>query len=70
MVKQSLRSCLSCGRKAPKSELLRFVWRRDTVLADQRQRASGRGAYSCDNEQCRAQFLTDKKKWIRAFRLY
>jgi predicted RNA-binding protein YlxR (DUF448 family) len=44
------RSCVGCGRKAPQSELIRFV-ARDGVLAPGRGQP-GRGAYTCRRLAC------------------
>ena len=45
-----IRSCAGCGRKAPQSELIRFV-ARDGVLAPGRGQP-GRGAYTCRRLAC------------------
>jgi len=47
-----VRTCVSCGVKKPKSELLRFVAEGE-ICADERQVRQGRGAYVCNNEECR-----------------
>ena len=46
----SVRTCVGCGRKAPQSELLRFV-AKDGALAHGR-REPGRGAYTCRRLAC------------------
>ena len=47
------RSCMGCGRKAHKSELLRFVVdRQGELLLDPGQQAPGRGGYFCRREAC------------------
>ena len=45
-----VRTCVGCGRKAPQSELLRFV-AKDGALAHGR-REPGRGAYTCRRLAC------------------
>jgi len=45
-----LRTCVGCGRRAPKHELVRFTGR-DGVLSA-RWTASGRGAYTCRDAAC------------------
>jgi uncharacterized protein len=45
-----LRTCIGCGRKAPKGELLRFVARDGTLV--QSATESGRGAYTCPRLAC------------------
>ncbi|MFH1490374.1 MAG: YlxR family protein [Pseudomonadota bacterium] len=48
-----IRTCLSCGRKAGKSELVRFVLdERGCLCRDERMRLPGRGAYVCKNRSC------------------
>lgn len=44
------RTCVGCGRRAPQSELVRFV-ARDGVLTPGRTEP-GRGAYTCRRLQC------------------
>lgn len=47
------RTCLGCGRKAPKERLLRFVVREDGTLAlDLDQIRPGRGGYLCPEKGC------------------
>jgi predicted RNA-binding protein YlxR (DUF448 family) len=47
------RTCMGCGRKAHKSELLRFVVdEQGKIVFDPGQRASGRGGYFCRREEC------------------
>jgi uncharacterized protein len=45
-----IRTCVGCGRKAPQSELIRFV-AQDGVLVWSAT-APGRGAYSCRRLAC------------------
>ncbi len=45
-----VRTCVGCGRKAPQSELIRFV-ARDGVLIES-DKASGRGTYTCRRLAC------------------
>jgi uncharacterized protein len=49
-VTEPIRSCIGCGRKAPQSELLRFV-ARDGLLVPGRNEP-GRGAYTCRRLSC------------------
>jgi predicted RNA-binding protein YlxR (DUF448 family) len=49
-VTDPIRSCIGCGRKAPQSELLRFV-AKDGVLVPGRTEP-GRGAYTCRRLSC------------------
>jgi uncharacterized protein len=49
-VTEPVRTCVGCGRKAPQSELLRFV-AKDGALA-YGQKEPGRGAYTCRRLAC------------------
>ena len=63
------RSCIGCGRKTGKAELLRFVRREDgTLLFDETQRESGRGGYFCPQESCFA-LAFKKRRLARRFHL-
>lgn len=47
------RTCMGCGRKAHKSDLLRFVVdEQGKIVFDRRQQAPGRGGYFCRREEC------------------
>ncbi len=55
------RTCLACGRKTAKAELLRLCRHQDgRVTIDVQQRLPGRGAYVCPASAC-AQLLVKKK---------
>jgi N utilization substance protein A len=45
-----IRSCVGCGRKAPQSELLRFVARQGRLIPGDHR--PGRGAYTCRRLSC------------------
>ncbi len=45
-----IRSCVGCGRKAPQSELLRFVAKDGRLVAGRSE--PGRGAYTCPRLSC------------------
>jgi uncharacterized protein len=45
-----LRTCVGCGRKAPKEELLRFVARNGALASGPED--PGRGAYTCRRLAC------------------
>jgi uncharacterized protein len=49
-VTEPIRSCIGCGRKAPQSELQRFVARNGTLVAGVGE--PGRGAYTCRRLSC------------------
>jgi len=45
-----VRTCIGCGRRLPKDELVRFVAADGTVIADPRR--EGRAAYTCHRLSC------------------
>ena len=48
-----LRRCTGCGEQKPKKELVRVVKTPDgEILLDLTGKASGRGAYICNNAEC------------------
>jgi uncharacterized protein len=49
-VSEPTRSCVGCGRKAPQSELLRFVAKDGLLVAAAHE--AGRGAYTCRRLSC------------------
>jgi predicted RNA-binding protein YlxR (DUF448 family) len=49
-VTEPIRTCVGCGRKAPQSELVRFV-AKEGVLVHGRSEP-GRGAYTCRRPAC------------------
>ena len=50
MTSRPTRTCAGCGRKAPKSELVRFVAAEGVLTAG--ERAPGRGVYTCRRLAC------------------
>lgn len=64
-----VRTCVSCGRKAPKRELTRFTWQDAAPAVDSIGNKAGRGAYCCKSEKCLKMFEKQHKKWKRIFRL-
>lgn len=51
--KLPLRKCTGCGEQKPKKELVRVVKTPDgEILLDLTGKASGRGAYICNNAEC------------------
>ncbi|WP_051553610.1 YlxR family protein [Desulfobulbus elongatus] len=55
------RTCRGCGRKAPKSELLRFVVTEGALALDQCGGLAGRGIYCCNHTTCRERLAKSKK---------
>ena len=50
MTTQPIRSCVGCGRKAPQSQLQRFVAEEGRLVPGKGK--PGRGAYTCRRLQC------------------
>jgi len=63
-----IRTCLACGRKAAKDELLRLCREASgTVTIDSKQKLPGRGAYVCMSVAC-AERLARRKGLHHGFR--
>ncbi|GAB4340494.1 MAG: hypothetical protein Kow0089_14250 [Desulfobulbaceae bacterium] len=58
-----IRTCRGCGKKAPKSELVRFVLDQGRLVEDDRGR--GYGVYCCPAEVCRDKARTRIRKHKR-----
>jgi predicted RNA-binding protein YlxR (DUF448 family) len=62
------RTCLACGRKAGKLELLRIACNKaGNIAVDPRQRLPGRGAYVCRTRSC-GELLKKRKGLHHGFR--
>ncbi|MBP2650260.1 MAG: hypothetical protein H6Q74_1085 [Firmicutes bacterium] len=60
--KVPLRMCVGCQAMKNKKELLRVVLTPEgTVLIDMTGKKSGRGAYVCNDEQCLAKAVKEKR---------
>jgi len=63
-----IRTCISCGVKRPKKELVRLVLdNQGLVHKDDKGSLPGRGAYVCPRREC-LELLERKNKLSRAFR--
>jgi uncharacterized protein len=49
-VREPIRTCAGCGRKAPQAELVRFVAREGVLSASAKR--PGRGVYTCRRLAC------------------
>jgi len=65
-----IRTCIFCGRKDFKENLIRITCFQQKIGLDKRQRLPGRGAYICFREECREKLATLKgvKRLARALR--
>ena len=50
--KVPLRMCIACRQLFEKRQMLRVVKNEDKIFLDFTSKASGRGAYVCDNPDC------------------
>ena len=50
--KTPLRMCIACRQLFEKRDMLRVVRSEDKIFLDFTSKASGRGAYVCDNPDC------------------
>ena len=50
--KAPLRMCIACRQLFEKKEMLRVVRNDEKIFLDFTSKASGRGAYVCDNPDC------------------
>ena len=62
------RTCLGCGKKAAKATLIRFAVVNGCIVIDEGYRLTGRGAYSCRQENCLRLLAKKGKKLARALR--
>jgi hypothetical protein len=63
-----IRTCISCGAKRRKRELIRLVVNGGgQIIKDDQGKVQGRGAYVCKRESCREQ-LSKNRRLGRRFR--
>ena len=63
-----IRTCISCGAKRRKRELIRLVVNGGgQIIKDDQGKVQGRGAYVCRRESCREQ-LSKNRRLGRRFR--
>jgi predicted RNA-binding protein YlxR (DUF448 family) len=51
-VSAPIRTCVGCGRKAPRAELVRFAAPEGVLEVDAGRSLPGRGAYTCPRPSC------------------
>ena len=64
---EAIRTCVGCGRKAPRQELVRFVARVGRLEHDPTGRKPGRGAYTCRRRAC-FERATSRRAFARTLR--
>jgi len=52
MSHRPVRTCVACGQRKEKGELLRITYREGELLWDERMRLGGRGVYLCPRREC------------------
>jgi predicted RNA-binding protein YlxR (DUF448 family) len=56
-----IRTCIACKTERAKKELIRIVKNKENVFSvDRHGKASGRGAYVCDNAECMNKIIKNK----------
>jgi len=65
----SVRTCLGCGQKREKAELVRIGVTDGKPVVDERRTLHGRGGYLCPRAQCAGSLLNKKGKLSRALRV-
>lgn len=63
-----VRTCLGCGAKLKKTELVRLVVLNRILLADGKGRLPGRGVYCCRQAGCYLRLMKQRKKLAWALR--
>ena len=62
MKKQPQRTCIGCGSKKDKKDLIRIVHNKEGEIAmDRTSKMPGRGAYLCDKIECLEKAIKTKK---------
>lgn len=62
MKKLPQRTCIGCNSQKNKNELIRIVKNKDGEISiDRTGKASGRGAYICDNVECLENAIKTKR---------
>lgn len=62
MKSKEQRKCVACSIIKPKNDLIRIVKNKKGIIdVDIMQKAEGRGAYICKNEECLNKLIKSKK---------
>jgi predicted RNA-binding protein YlxR (DUF448 family) len=64
-----IRTCVGCGRRSPKEELIRIVMLDGALSVDNEHRLPGRGAYLCPETACISSLLKKKGKLSYSLRV-
>ncbi len=63
-----IRTCLGCGSKRPRKELMRIVIKDGALVLDERSKLPGRGAYLCAQRECIYGLLKKRGRLSHALR--
>jgi len=63
-----VRTCLGCGARSNKAELVRLVVSAGVLVADRMKILPGRGVYCCRSEKCYQRLVKQQKKLAWALR--
>jgi len=63
-----IRTCLGCGHKRPKKELVRIVLKDRALIMDEKGGLPGRGAYLCPQGDCLNRLLKKRGRLSHALR--
>lgn len=64
-----VRTCVSCGAKRSKKEMLRFVLGQDKqLIRDDSGHRAGRGAYACKVSSC-LETLMNRRRFEKVFKI-
>lgn len=56
-----MRMCIGCSEMKPKAELIRIVRSPEGEITVNAQKAAGRGAYVCKNNECLSKAIASKR---------
>ena len=62
MKERKIRTCLGCGKRCAKNELMKFVLHEGMVKLDSSGTGQGRSAYCCNDKKCLGVFFQAEKE--------
>ncbi len=68
MLQVPLRTCIGCGAKKEKRNLIRFVSMNSILILDRKKNMGGRGYYLCPDSSCIKKVFKDGKKIKKPFK--
>ena len=63
-----IRTCLGCGLRRPRRELVRIVLKQGALTIDEKSKIPGRGAYLCPGGECISRLLKKRGRLSHALR--